>query len=285
MRGIRFDDAKHFYERVAPVFSAHEIENSLFLGVAKRLADGGERAFLCALESETRIVAAALRTPPYQLSVCAADLAAIARLVEAVRKLDAAIPAVMGRQDLATHFAEHWVAQGRGAWRIELDMTFYALRRVVAPPVVARGALRLAVQPDLDWLADTHAAFAFEVGLPERERGADHAARVMQRKIRRSEQFVWEVGGHPVAFIGFTPTGITGARIGPVMTTPAERRKGYASAAVAALSQRLLDGAFSWCGLFADVKNPDSNRIYQRLGYREACRYRSIEFSDPVRAG
>ena len=128
-----------------------------------------------------------------------------------------------------------------------------------------------------------------EAGLPERERGADHAFRFTGGTIRRSEQFVWEDYKRPVAFVGFSTTGITGARVGPVMTVPAERREGYASAAVAALSQNLLDGEYAWCGLFADVGNSDFNRIYQRLGYREACRYRScsikfgIQVDEPKR--
>ncbi|MBI3516317.1 MAG: GNAT family N-acetyltransferase, partial [Proteobacteria bacterium] len=98
-------------------------------------------------------------------------------------------------------------------------------------------------------------------------------------KVRRSEQFIWECRGNPVVFAGFSPTGVSGARVGPVITIPTERRKGFASAAVAALSQRLLDDGHAWCGLFADVENLESNRIYQRLGYRETCRFRSIELA------
>ena len=56
-----------------------------------------------------------------------------------------------------------------------------------------------------------------------------------------------------------------------------ERGKGYASIAVATLTHRLLRAGRGWCGLFADTGNPLSNRVYERLGYRPACRFRGFD--------
>jgi len=78
---------------------------------------------------------------------------------------------------------------------------------------------------------------------------------------------VWEEG-EPVSLAGFggpTPNGI---RIGPVYTPPGLRRRGYASALTAALTQQLLDGGRRFCFLFTDLANETSNSIYQRIGYR-----------------
>ena len=71
-----------------------------------------------------------------------------------------------------------------------------------------------------------------------------------------------------------------GARIGPVYTPPEARGKGYASACVGGLAQRLLDDGKTSCGIFADLANPASNRVYQRLGFQEACRYREYTFEE-----
>ena len=50
--------------------------------------------------------------------------------------------------------------------------------------------------------------------------------------------------------------------------TPLEwRRRGYATACVAALSELLLRG-FEFCVLYTDLSNPTSNSIYTRIGYR-----------------
>jgi hypothetical protein len=59
-----------------------------------------------------------------------------------------------------------------------------------------------------------------------------------------------------------------GARIGLVYTPPEYRRKGYASACVAGLSQTLLNQGHKYCFLFTDLANPTTNHIYQAIGYQ-----------------
>jgi predicted GNAT family acetyltransferase len=67
-------------------------------------------------------------------------------------------------------------------------------------------------------------------------------------------------------------------RVGPVYTPPACRGRGYASAAVASLSQRLLDDGASRCMLFTDLSNPTSNKIYDALGYRRFADWEERRF-------
>jgi predicted GNAT family acetyltransferase len=91
----------------------------------------------------------------------------------------------------------------------------------------------------------------------------------VERWIRGAGQaaFVWEVGGRPVSLVvagSPTPHGI---RIGPVYTPPAARRRGYASALTAAVSQLQLDQGRRYCFLFTDLANPTSNWIYRSIGY------------------
>ena len=55
-------------------------------------------------------------------------------------------------------------------------------------------------------------------------------------------------------------------------TPPPERRRhGYASACVAALSERLLSEGRRFCFLYTDLANPTSNAIYQKIGYQPVC--------------
>jgi len=87
---------------------------------------------------------------------------------------------------------------------------------------------------------------------------------------------LWE-DGRPVSLASFgnpTPNGI---RIGPVYTPPEYRRRGYASALVAELSERLLAGR-RFCFLFTDLANPTANRIYEQIGYRRVCEAAEIVF-------
>jgi predicted GNAT family acetyltransferase len=55
--------------------------------------------------------------------------------------------------------------------------------------------------------------------------------------------------------------------IGYVYTPPEERKKGYASDCVSALSQHLLDSGYQTTSLYTDLANPTSNKIYMEIGY------------------
>ena len=91
--------------------------------------------------------------------------------------------------------------------------------------------------------------------------------------------WLWTLEGRPVCMVGHSEMTPTTARIGPVYTPAPLRGRGYATAAVAELSRRLLAGGRTWCLLFADVANPTSTGIYRRLGYEEVCLFREYRFA------
>jgi predicted GNAT family acetyltransferase len=74
---------------------------------------------------------------------------------------------------------------------------------------------------------------------------------------------------------GSTPNG---RRVGAVYTPLRHRRRGYATALVASLSQVLLDGGAKACFLFTDLANPVSNSIYAKIGYRPVADIAEIDF-------
>ena len=61
-------------------------------------------------------------------------------------------------------------------------------------------------------------------------------------------------------------------------TPPEMRRRGYASAAVSALTRKLLDSGRKFVFLFTDLKNPTSNKIYQQMGYEAVCDINEVDF-------
>ena len=62
-----------------------------------------------------------------------------------------------------------------------------------------------------------------------------------------------------------------GVRVNFVYTPREYRRRGFASACVADLTQQLLAEGHAFCCLFTDLANPTSNSIYQTIGYRPVC--------------
>ncbi|WP_199616404.1 GNAT family N-acetyltransferase [Paenibacillus alkalitolerans] len=62
-------------------------------------------------------------------------------------------------------------------------------------------------------------------------------------------------------------------------TSPFLRKKGYASALVAELCLILGQNGLV-PKLYADLKNPDSNKIYKNIGFVEAGKIADIRFHD-----
>ncbi|SDT30131.1 GNAT family N-acetyltransferase [Microlunatus soli] len=140
----------------------------------------------------------------------------------------------------------------------------------LTPPVGVGGTLRAAVPADLEllnnWLTIFGAEAAEQGDRPAPEL-VEHDRDETSRRIRDGRLWVWEVDGRPVHVTGANLPSLGVARIGPVLTPKEYRGHGYAAAAVAGVSRRLLDLDARVC-LFTDQANPVSNKLYQRLGYR-----------------
>jgi predicted GNAT family acetyltransferase len=67
-----------------------------------------------------------------------------------------------------------------------------------------------------------------------------------------------------------------GIRVSYVFTPRPLRGKGYGTAIITALSQHLLDQGRRFCFLFADLDNPTSNSIYQKVGYQPVCDFHMV---------
>jgi len=143
-------------------------------------------------------------------------------------------------------------------------MRIYRLNSV-APPTGVSGAPSVASQDDVDHLVEWFSAF-------QRESGAvstSDEARIRQL-VANETILIWR-DPHPVSMVScYSPTP-NGIRISSVYTPPEYRNHGYASAAVAEMSQRQLDAGRTFCYLFTDLANPTSNSIYQQIGYRPVC--------------
>jgi hypothetical protein len=116
---------------------------------------------------------------------------------------------------------------------------------------------------------------AFGADIDEPMASAD-AARVVARTTTANDLAVWERDGALVSMAVVTRRTPWSSSIGLVYTPPELRRHGYASAVVAALSQRELAAGQRWCALLADLANPTSNSIYAAIGYEPRCDLRHI---------
>jgi predicted GNAT family acetyltransferase len=89
---------------------------------------------------------------------------------------------------------------------------------------------------------------------------------------------LWEADGAPVSMAMLRVRAAGVSRIGPVFT-PADRRgHGYGSAVTAAVADFALRDGVDDVVLFADLANPTSNGIYQRIGFEPVVDSVRIDF-------
>jgi predicted GNAT family acetyltransferase len=276
MRCELFSDTTRFLGVSLPFLARREAENTVLLGAALR-AQRKPRDVVMAVVRDGEVVRlAATMTPPHPLVVSAGDPEAIPHLVEALRRSGVTPPGVSGPEPMAERFAASWRGGEDAGAEPEMRAILYRSNRIAMPENVS-GELRPAAADDLDWLAAWQHRFAKQANLSAAEQAADMRA-IVAARIARGEMYLWAVGGRPVASVAFVPTTPAGdaGRINAVFTLEEERGKGYASACVGALSQRLLDRGWRYCLIFADRSNVITNRIYSRLGYREIAAFATI---------
>ena len=236
-------------------------------------AYGDRPPYLAAVTSDGRVVAAALRTPPYNLVLSEIDdPAAIDLLVE--DRWDDDLPGVLGPVEHARTFAQRWTAREGHSSRLRTSERAFRLTRVIPPPPVP-GRLRTATADDHDLVAGWMEAF-FEDAFGEPDPAEAALATARWQEGRGRTLYLWEDGA-AVSLCGVGGTTPNGIRIGPVYTPPSARRRGYASALVAQASQLQLDAGRRFCFLFTDLANPTANHIYQAIGYepvRDVDEYR-----------
>ena len=263
-------NASAFLARIADFLVRREAENNLVLGILSGIIDGrqtfnDEPPLMVAVESAAGIQLVALRTPPHNLllSTAATD-DAVTLLARELHAAGHRLPGVTASSREANAFAKAWNELSGATTRLAQSQRIYSLERVNQPRPVA-GKLRPCDERNLALATEWMSAFSRDVGEiqvspdPRRWIGG-----------RNAGLFFW-VDGSPVAMAGFSGPTPNGVRIGMVYTPPELRRRGYASACVAALSQRMLDEGRRFCFLYTDLANPTSNHIYQEIGYRPVC--------------
>lgn len=279
-----FATGEDFKREVWPFLLAHEAENNLIIGISGTLARnlqayGTKSPYIAAVYDGETIVAAAVRTPPRGviLSYDAPDSALAALAADLYARYGAEMYGCVATSPTDARFVAIWQQMTGCTAHTEMAQRIYRCR-AVTPPQGVSGAARVATMDDLDLLADWYYAFAVE-STPEtytRASALQSAERILTNP--GSEMLLWEDGGDPVAMagaIGPTPDGI---RIGPVYTPPEQRRRGYASAVTAAITQHQFDAGRQFCFLYTDLSNPTSNSIYMQIGYTPVCDSSQVKF-------
>ncbi|MBT3344568.1 MAG: GNAT family N-acetyltransferase [Gemmatimonadetes bacterium] len=277
----RYDDGVGFLEAAGEYLYRDEVIHGVLIGVAGRAEDHtaeGQTPYLATISDHDQIRAVAVMTPPHRLLIGAdpQDQGVLDVLVEDLRQAGRMVPGVTGPVAVADAFATTWSRGAAFDLRRGMAMMVFELRQVRRPTGVS-GQPRWARPEEVDLLADWVDAFNVEVHQTPRPSLEQVRERVLER-IHSQNVLVWEDEGRPVSLASRSRPSPRGTAINCVRTPPAYRRRGYASACVAELSQRILDDGKLFCTLFTDLANPTSNHIYGEIGFESRGEFVELHF-------
>jgi predicted GNAT family acetyltransferase len=131
----------------------------------------------------------------------------------------------------------------------------------------ACGSARSVGEQDASLLADWLVAFYREAvpqdRLPPREE--------LERAAGENRFLFWIVDGQPVSMAGIVRRLKQSAAITGVYTPPELRGHGYAGSVTAATVERIYAERRKIACLYADLRNPASNRCYTKIGFTPVC--------------
>lgn len=286
MKLVRLDDVCVFSERVQPFLLKNEALHCLMLGLCTTLIrtnEYSEPPYLAYVEDGGEVIAAALRTPPHRLVV--SDTAHVAALnliiADAYWLYGDSIPGAHVPNWLSADLAWCWTAVSGKSAHLNMSQRVYQLEKVNSLHSAVVGEMRRFESSDraliTDWMVGFHADALTPIS-------TEQAEQITYRYLTAHPDVrglvFWIAGDTPVSMAGYAGPTPHGIRVGPVYTPPQHRRKGYASACVAALSQELLNAGRRYCFLFTDLSNPTSNHIYQQIGYEPVAGIDDYRFGD-----
>ncbi|MCP2251014.1 GNAT family N-acetyltransferase [Lentzea aerocolonigenes] len=252
-----FDAATH--DRLA----ADPVRNTIALTSLdriRRLPATDTPPILITFHENGEVVGSLVRTPPWPFQAADLPLTAAALAARIASEIDPDAPGVTGPRQRSEAFA---TATGKN-FTESLATRLYRLG-TLAPPTI-EGAGRMATEADVELLGAWRKAFTAEA-VPEAP--PEQEVELMRSSLRLGNgHALWEHDGVPVAWAAASLPHAGMTRVGPVYTPPEHRRHGYGAAVSAMVSQWALDQGATNVLLFADLTNPISNSIYQRIGYQ-----------------
>jgi uncharacterized protein len=267
---IRHNAAAEFLARARPLLERAEAENNLILGIAAFFESySGQlkvEPYFLTLENDGSVVGAALMTPPRRLLITSMADSAVTTLADFMLAETVTVPGVLGPKAEAKLFADYWTSRTARFCRAKMSERIYACEKVI-PTIDSFGRLKPAKEVDQALLADWCEQFCIDARIDDE---TVYFRAQLPRKIADQSLFVWETD-EAVSMAAIERETSHGIAISWVYTPAHLRNKGYATACVAALTQRMLDSGKRFCCLYTDLTNPTSNSIYQKIGYQPIC--------------
>ena len=260
-----YEEIVNFKEEVTPFLEKNEQENNLILGVLQMvhqpifmgIAKQGEESAVVFLQTEEK----------KQIIVATSEIAEedIVELAKKLAEVYPNVPGLIGNKKIVQRLAEEIAVLANKKTTVAMEQGIYELKQV-KKKWNGDEVFREVNSDELTLIEQWIYQFCEDVNLPTTKEEAKQTAHTL---ITNHRLFGLEVDGKLVSVAAKTRPTKNNITVNFVYTPKEERKKGYASNCVAALSQRMLDEGYKTTTLYTDLANPTSNKIYQEIGYEQ----------------
>ena len=260
-----YEEIVNFKEEVTPFLEKNEQENNLILGVLQMVH---QPIFMGIAKQGEEIVVVFLQTEEKKQIIVATSEIAEEDIVELAKKLAEVypnVPGLIGNKKIVQKLAEEIAVLANKKTTVAMEQGIYELKQV-KKKWNGDEVFREVNSDELTLIEQWIYQFCEDVNLPTTKEEAKQTAHTL---ITNHRLFGLEVDGKLVSVAAKTRPTKNNITVNFVYTPKEERKKGYASNCVAALSQRMLDEGYKTTTLYTDLANPTSNKIYQEIGYEQ----------------
>ncbi|WP_242302219.1 GNAT family N-acetyltransferase [Bacillus cereus group sp. BfR-BA-01361] len=260
-----YEEIVNFKEEVTPFLEKNEQENNLILGVLQMVH---QPIFMGIAKQGEEIAVVFLQTEEKKQIIVATSEIAEEDIVELAKKLAEVysnVPGLIGNKKIVQRLAEEIAVLANKKTTVAMEQGIYELKQV-KKKWSGDEVFREVNSDELTLIEQWIYQFCEDVNLPTTKEEAKQTAHTL---ITNHRLFGLEVDGKLVSVAAKTRPTKNNITVNFVYTPKEERKKGYASNCVAALSQRMLDEGYKTTTLYTDLANPTSNKIYQEIGYEQ----------------
>lgn len=261
-----YSDARAFADAARPVYVADPARHTAALTALRGIERGSAASVAALVYRAGRPYGAIVGNGPFPATLSGLPADAAPAVARALADAGAVLDCVRGPRPETEAFAEAWSAETGADVAASPSRWLYELGTLTEPEGVP-GEARLATAEDLPLLQRWRQAFADE--LAAMAHGETLSSNSTAWSLDDGDRYgMWWIRGTPVAMALARRPESGMSRISYVYTPEEHRGHGYASALTAVLCRWVRDAGTPHVVLFADVGNPVSNRIYQRMGFQ-----------------
>ncbi|MBW8351243.1 GNAT family N-acetyltransferase [Bacillus sp. IITD106] len=258
-----YDDYEKFKSDVLPHLYKHEVENNLPIGILGSLTEESTIYLMATITKDEEILIVLLQTHPKQIILSKPPKMSDDQVVEIanlIREQVKDIPGLIGERIFTEKVAN---IIDKTHFYVQMNQRIYKLTEV-KKEADTNGQLRLITMEDLPIVKQWVYLFCEEadekISLEESEEKAIAI-------IKSERMYAWETEGRIVTMACISRPTRSNICVSLVFTPLENRKKGFASNCVSALSQLMLDKGYKTTSLYTDLDNPTSNKIYMEIGF------------------